>query len=100
MQTSQVLGHDLIEHDPQSRLDYYVDWTDDPAIVAGDAITSATVAPVAGLTIETPFIVSGKKVGAFISGGTLDTRYAVVYHATTTAGRQYDRTLYLDCTPL
>ena len=100
MQTTQILGHDLFEHDPQSRLDYYWDWTYDAAIVAGDTIASATVAAVAGLTIETPFVVGGVRVGAYISGGTLDARYTVVCHATSTAGRIYDRTLYLDCVPL
>jgi hypothetical protein len=78
--------------DPQAVLDYTVDWTD--WLVTGDTITSHTVTVPAGIT-EDSSTDTDTAVTAWISGGTAGTRYDVVYHITTTAGRQDDRTITL-----
>ncbi len=78
--------------DPQAVLDYTVDWTD--WLVAADVISSHTVTVPSGITKDSSSD-TDTAVTAWISGGTADTSYDVVYHVTTTAGRQDDRTVTL-----
>ncbi len=96
--------------DPQSRLDYTWDWTDltgpvpdtgpvaDPVVTK--TVTLVTDDPYAdgttGLTIETPTVdATGGYVSAFLTGGTLGKRYALLCHVVTAAGRVDEHTAYV-----
>lgn len=81
-------------HDPDARLDSSWDWS--AWLSAGETITTATVAPVAGLTISEVAVYGGKPT-VWINGGTAGQTYAVTCHIVTTAGREDDRTLKLIC---
>lgn len=83
-----------ITHDPQARLDYTWDWSS--WLAAGETITTATVAPVDGLTISGASTAAGK-VSVWISGGTTGQHYRVTCHIVTSAGREDDRTHSLYC---
>ncbi|WP_262694478.1 phage fiber-tail adaptor protein [Kordiimonas aquimaris] len=82
--------------DPQSTVDYSVDWT--TWLVAGEAITSTewsitpsdTSAPTLGNIID------GDTVqGVYVSGGIAGRRYHLTCRIETDAGRQADRSLSL-----
>lgn len=79
--------------DPGAVLDYTFDWAD---WLGTDTITAHTVtASAAGVTVASSAVV-GAAVVAWLTGGTAGTAATVTCHITTAAGRQDDRTLYLN----
>ena len=79
-------------HDPESVLDYNVDWN--TWLQAGETISSSSVTVPSGITKNSDNNALGIQT-AWMTGGTRGTRYALVFHITTSAGRQEDRTLTL-----
>lgn len=78
--------------DPSAVLDYKFDWSD--WLEASETITAATVTAAAGLTVDSSSITdSSTSVTAWLSAGTVGTRYSVVCHITTSADREDDRTI-------
>lgn len=91
-------GRAVIDHIAGDYLDYTFDFTNWLASL-GDALASAavTVQSGAGLVLESSAI-SGGKVTAWISGGTVHQRACVTCRITTTAApaRTATDTIYLD----
>lgn len=79
------------DKDPDSRLDYIVDWSD---WLDSDTITASTWTPATGITVTTSSNTTTTTT-VWLSGGTLGATYKVVNHITTAAGRQDDRTLVI-----
>lgn len=77
--------------DPESVLDYSFDWAtswlDD-----GETISSYTVTVPAGMTLASHSQAAGV-VTAWISGGTVNTRYRVECKIVTSAGRTDERSI-------
>lgn len=78
--------------DPDSRLDYEMDWTD--WLREGETITAFEVfnASAPGLTIGAVFQANGKVVWR-VSGGILGAAYIVTCRVTTSADRADDRSV-------
>jgi hypothetical protein len=92
------LGNPLkptILKDKDATLDYtwdFTDWLND----VSDSINTFTVTPDSPVTVQASQIDgTGKKVIAFLSGGTVKKTHAVVCHIQTVSGRQDDRSIYL-----
>lgn len=79
--------------DPQDVLDYAIDWT--AALDAGDAldVVEWSAEPTGLLLGE--HAEDGGKASVWIEGGAAGTTYSVTCRATTTAGRQMDRSARL-----
>lgn len=77
--------------DPDSRLDYEVDWT---AWLGDDTITTAVWTVPDGLVKESDSH-TDTAATIWLSGGTVNDTYAVTCEITTTAGRTDDRTIRL-----
>ena len=76
--------------DPQAVLDFVFDWS--LWLATGETITASTItASSTGITLDSDTF-TGTTVTYWLSGGTLNTRYTIVNHITTSAGRQDDRT--------
>lgn len=74
----------LPSKDPYDVVPYSADFS--ALLEVGDSITSATIlASPSGLTISTP-IISNAVVTAFVSGGTINTAYAVAFEIISAAG--------------
>lgn len=80
-----------IKKDPDSILDYTVDWTDWLAPLA-DVIVSVEWLPSAGITVQS-FSNTSATATAFVSGGVLDADEFVTCRITTAGGRTEDRTI-------
>ena len=78
--------------DPSAVLDFVVDWS--LWLATGETITASTITASTGITLDSDTF-TGTTVTYWLSGGTLNTRYTIVNHITTSAGRQDDRTDYL-----
>ena len=90
---------------PQAVLDYLFDWkagtngngTSD-WLQSGEIITDHTVTVTTGLTVDSSSLVNtATSVQAWLSGGTNGTKYDVVCHIVTSAGREDDRTIRILC---
>lgn len=92
--------------DPADVKDYAIDWkyasaasraaagAGDGTLAAGETITVSTWAVPAGITQTTPAPSQADgKTTIWITGGTDGVDYDLINHVTTSAGRQYDRTL-------
>jgi len=92
-------GKATILKDPEATLDYTFNWTDWLARSSNDTIVTALVTATDGLTIVSSAVIDGgRKVQAFISGGTAGTTYKVTCHITTTltpTARIEDRVIYI-----
>lgn len=93
-QVTIVGGKARIVKDPNARLDYYWDWHDWLALLAGDQINNAQVLGDNGLVVES-VTHDGFIVKAIISGGDLGARAAAICRITTVQGRNEDRTIYM-----
>lgn len=80
---------DIFVKDPDELLDYVRDWT---TALAGDTISTSTWTVPAGIT-KTNDTHTTTTCTIWLSGGTLDTDYAVVNRITTVGGRTLDKTL-------
>lgn len=80
--------------DPDSLLDYKVDWGDwlgDDQIVSALAFTdSVASAQTSGLRIASTMISASAAVVTWLSAGVLDTEYSVTVRVWTSAGRRND----------
>lgn len=79
--------------DPDAVLDYQWDWSD--WLATGDTISSYTVTPDTGLTLDDDSNDS-TSVTAWLSGGTAGAIYNVVCNIVTTGGREDDRTIVIE----
>ncbi len=81
-------------HDPQSVLDYAIDWS--AWLGASETISASTWTVPAGITqtTPTPSIAAGVTT-IWLTGGTLNLTYSVTNHITTNQGRQQDCTITL-----
>ena len=75
--------------DPQAMLDYVFDW--EPWLATGETITASTITATTGITVDSDTF-TNTAVTYWLSGGTLNARYTIINHITTSAGRQDDRT--------
>lgn len=81
-------------HDPQSVLDYKVDWS--AWLAAGETISASTWTVPAGITQTTPAPSNTTTTTTiWLTGGTLNASYSVTNHITTNQGRQQDQTITL-----
>jgi len=81
-------------HDPNSVLDYTIDWTD--WLAASETISASSWTVPAGITQTTPAPSFTNTVTTiWITGGTLGTDYDLVNHITTNQGREQDQTITL-----
>lgn len=78
--------------DPEALLEYSVDWT--PWLADSETISSYTVTVPAGITLASHSQADGV-VTAWITGGTVDTRYRVECKITTNQGRTDERSFTL-----
>lgn len=74
---------------PIAQLPYTLDWSD---WLNGDAITTATVTVPDGITLVSQSN-TANMVTAVLSGGAINTYYAITYEVLTAAGLQDERTL-------
>jgi hypothetical protein len=83
-------------HDPNARLDYYVDWS--AWLADGETITDATWT-VTGYTDTAPDIAtditSTTQPGVWVEDATLGDKLSLTCHIVTTDGREDDRTHHL-----
>ena len=77
--------------DPNATLDYIVNWL--PYLGVDTIATSAWTVP-AGLTLVTSTQTAATTT-AWLSGGTVGTKYALLNRITTVGGRTDDRTIYV-----
>jgi len=81
-------------HDPQSVLDYAIDWS--AWLGDSETISASSWTVPAGITQTTPAPSFTDTVTTiWLTSGTLFTSYAVVNHITTNQGRQQDQTITL-----
>ncbi len=78
--------------DPQSVLDYKMDWGTAPWLPTTDTIASSTITADAGLTVDSSSF-SDTIQTAWLSGGTDGLDYNVVFHIVTAENRTAERTL-------
>ena len=76
--------------DPDSVLDYVMDYTD--WLPTGDTIDSHTVTVDSGITLDSSSNTT-TAVTAWLSGGTAGNVYSITYQAVTSGGRTIDRTI-------
>lgn len=85
--------------DPSEKLDYTLDWDDRLAV--GETISASTWSVPAGITQSTPspsFTTTTTTI--WLTGGTAGTNYQVTNHVTTSAGREYERSIFIFATDL
>lgn len=77
---------------PLAVLDYAFDWT--AWLEAGETITAhaITISPAGTLAADSDGEAAGV-ITAWLSAGTLDTRYTVTCHVTTSAAREDERSI-------
>lgn len=84
--------------DPQSKLDYGIDWGSDNWFAPGDYITasswSITDAPDSALILSDQSF-SGTQAGVWAAGGTVGQEYKVTNNIVTQQGRTDQRTIIL-----
>ena len=81
--------------DPDAVLDYKWDWSS--WMATGDTITSYTVTPSTGLTLDSD-VNDTTSVTAWLSGGTADQTYTVLCQIVTADGRTDERTITIGVT--
>lgn len=79
-------------HDPNAKLDYPFDWS---IYLGGDTISASNFsANDPGIVIESDEF-DDTSATVWLSGGTVDKRYAITNHVTTVGGREDDWTIYI-----
>lgn len=78
--------------DPDSELDYEWDWSTWLDSAGGETIASHTITAPTGITVVRESSTS-TTVTVWLTGGAVGTRYKVVCHIVTSAGRADDRTI-------
>ena len=87
-----VAGKPTINKDPNAVLDYTFDFTDWLA-TASDSIASASFPVTVGVVVNSSGVVAGKRVTAWISGGTVWSPASVTVRVVTSGGRTDERTI-------
>jgi len=82
--------------DPDSIIDYGVDWSN--WLATGETITSSAWIVPAGLTNDSDSNTS-TATAIFLSGGTSGTTYELTNRVTTSGGRTEDRSMLIKCQP-
>ena len=93
----------LFTKDPAARLDYKFDWAaltngsgSENWLQNGETIASYTVGAGTGITVDDHMLANNDtSVIVWLSGGTVNARYAVTCQIVTTAGRTDERTIYI-----
>lgn len=93
----------LFTKDPSAQLDYKFDWAaftngtgSSDWLQDGETIYSHTVTVATGLTKDSSVVAdTNTSVIVWLSGGTLNMKYAVTCQIVTTAGRTDERTIYM-----
>lgn len=76
--------------DPSAVLDYEINWS--KWLASGDTLSSHTVTPDAGITVDSS-VLAPDKVTIWVSGGTVGKTYKVACLVTTANGRTDERTI-------
>jgi hypothetical protein len=79
--------------DPDSVLDYTVNWED---WLDSDTLSASSWTTPAGLTKDSDAF-GDSAATVWLSSGSVGERYSIVNHITTDAGRQEDQTLVIIC---
>ncbi len=79
--------------DPDAILDYMIDWS---AWLVDDKISVSTWVADTGLTVDSDTFTNSTTT-VWLSGGTALSRYEIINHITTEAGREDDRTIIIVC---
>lgn len=88
-------GRPTIDKDPDAYLDYTLDLTDWLSNISDTVV--GVVTEEEGVTVEeTEILSNGKKIVAWVSGGTPNETGSVTFRFTTAGGRIDDRTLYFN----
>lgn len=86
----------FIRKDPNSVMDYYIDYTS--FLASGDTISTQTTTVDSGITLDSSSIVTGdKKVKMVLSGGVVGTAYTVKVTANTTDGLTFVHRFRIKC---
>ena len=93
----------LFTKDPDAVLDYKYDWAaltngsgSEDWLQDGETISTHTVTVATGLTKDSSTLADDDtSVIVWLSGGTVNARYAVTCQIVTTAGRTDERTIYI-----
>lgn len=93
------MAYPKYKHDPDSNVDYKVDWSDWLADTGGDTIATAVWVVPDGITKTDESNTTTSHVGWF-SGGTAGTSYTVTSRITTVQGRIEDQSITLQCVEL
>jgi hypothetical protein len=80
--------------DPDETLDYQINFGS--LLESSETVTSSTFTPDAGLTKVSESFTSAGISTVFISGGTNGTTYKVKCEITTSGGRTYNRTIFVE----
>ena len=84
--------------DPDAVLDWKWDWSD--WLATSETITSWTVTPDTGVTVDSSAITdTSTSVTAWLSGGTAGNKYRVACLITTSAGRTDERSITIKVQP-
>lgn len=83
----------IFTKDPDANLDFQWDWSD--WLEDGETISDYDLTVPAGLTLGTNSNTT-TAVTAFLSGGTVDAGYKITCHIETSAGREDDRSIYIN----
>jgi hypothetical protein len=79
--------------DPDARLDYQWDWSE--WLAEGETITDAVITVPDGITLDEQ-IDADTTVTAWLIGGTDEEGYKLTCHIETSAGREDDRSIYIN----
>ena len=81
----------LFPKDPDSKLNYTMDWVD--WLATGETISTSTWVVPAGITQEGTSTNDNTTATIVVSGGTVGVQYPLVNRITTSASRTVDRTI-------
>jgi hypothetical protein len=80
--------------DPDARLDYQWDWSD--WLAEGETITNIVIIVPDGITLDEQSD-TDTTVTVWLIGGTDGEGYKLTCHITTSAAREDDRSIYINC---
>lgn len=93
------MGFPKFKHDPDSTVDYKVDWSDELTAEGADTIDTATAIVPTGITLDSESNTTTAHT-FWISGGTAGSNYTVTSRITTAGGRTEDQSITLQCVDL
>lgn len=93
------MSFEKIKHDPDSTVDYLIQWDDELTAEGADVIVTADAIIPDGLTLVDQSNTATAHT-IWISGGTTNTDYTVTSRITTAGGRTEDQSITLQCREL